>query len=452
MTEIREEDDSHEEDLELETLRETGHLDLDENDRLSKSEAMGLLEGDRLSLLALRPFIGSLSMGLKLVPVVDARCVTACTDGRSVFFNAHWACKMDADQRMAVLAHEIWHCGLLHFVRQKGRMENHTLWNYAIDHEVNTLLRSDGFTLPKGCVIYEQHVGKSAEQIYEMLLSGYLAPSGKLMDKHLSGDPEDHSRESCSGEHCGESEGLGPGGDYGPLWEEGGEGYRVKIDSDFRPHRDDECFRDLKKKMASAVQQAGARGHEIGKYGWAIEVLEPKIDWREILRQFVTPLFGGSRKWLPPSRRHVHSGLYLQSRRDEILRLIVAIDTSGSTSGQMVEDFVSEIFGIAESFGNYEITVIQCDTDIQKVETISADSPFDISSGFELFGRGGTDLRPPFAYASENIGSDNAAMLYMTDGHGPANRAGPSFPVLWVLPEDESVIPADWGDVVYIPR
>ena len=124
MTEGRGKDGPHEEDLDFESPPETGHLDLDENDRLSKSEAMGLLEGDRLSLLALRPFIGSLSMGLRLVPVVDARCVTACTDGRSVFFNAHWACNMPAEHRMAVLAHEVWHCGLLHFAREKGKMGN----------------------------------------------------------------------------------------------------------------------------------------------------------------------------------------------------------------------------------------------------------------------------------------------------------------------------------------
>ena len=445
------EDSSQEESPGSGTVPECGHLILDEDDRSAKRHAMELLEKDRLALLSLRPFIGSLSMGLKIVPVVDARCITACTDGRSVFFNAYWACNMDDARRMAVLAHEIWHCGLLHFVRQKGRMENHRLWNYAIDHEVNTLLRSDGFTLPEGCVIYEQHVGKSAEQIYEMLASGQLSPSGSLVDQHLSEHPEGHSRTTSADEAKEDSVGMGPGGEHGSLWEEGGMA-RAKIDSDFRPHRDDECFKEWKKKMASAVQQAAARGHEIGKYGWAVGVLEPKIDWREALRQFVTPLFGGSRKWLPPSRRHVHSGIYLQSRRSEFLRLIVAIDTSGSTSGRMVEDFVSEIFGIAESFGNYEITLIQCDAEIQKVDTISTDSPIDLSGGFDLFGRGGTDLRPPFEYAVERVGSDNVAMLYMTDGYGPVGSMAPPFPVLWVLPEGESVVPAEWGDVVYIPR
>ena len=98
------EDSSQEESPGSGTVPECGHLILDEDDRSAKRHAMELLEKDRLALLSLRPFIGSLSMGLKIVPVVDARCITACTDGRSVFFNAYWACNMDDARRMAVLA------------------------------------------------------------------------------------------------------------------------------------------------------------------------------------------------------------------------------------------------------------------------------------------------------------------------------------------------------------
>jgi len=437
----------------FEALPVVGGFELDDEDRSAKKEALILLEGDRLRLLSLRPFIGSLCMSLKLVPVVDARCVTACTDGRSVFFNAHWACSMAEEQRMAVLAHEIWHCGLLHFVREKGRIDNHRLWNYAIDHEVNTLLRSDGFKLPDDCVIYEDHVGKSAEQIYEMLLSGFLKPNGELMDEHLSSEPADYDGTGCSdSKESDDDGGGGPGGEHGILWDGSGDSLRVKVDSDFRPFRDDEVFKEWKKKMASAIQQASGRGHEIGKYGWAIDVLQPKIDWRELLRQFVTPLFGGRRRWLPPSRRHVHSGLYLQSRRDEVLRLVIAIDTSGSTTGEMVVDFVTEVFGIAESFGNYEITVIQCDMSVQNVDTISTHRPPELSGGFDLFGGGGTDLRPPFDYVRDNVDCSNIAMLYMTDGYGPAPTNEPVFPVIWVMPEGDSIIPAKWGDTIYIPR
>ena len=431
------------------TKMEIVHLEMSEEDREAKSKALKLLESDRLGLLQLRPFIGSLCMNLRLVAVVDSRCVTASTDGHSVFFNAHWACNMPSDERMAVLAHEVWHCGLLHFVRQQGRMEEHTLWNYAVDHEVNTLLDEDGFNMPPGSVLYVQHRRKSAEQIYDMLLSGELKPRGEVIDQHLSKDPSDQDEAMVEGDGGDSS---GPGGGHGTLWERSEGKVRVKVDSQYRPFRTDKPFKEWAKKMASAVQQARGRGTNLGKYGWAIDILEPRVEWREILRQFTTPLFGGSRKWLPPSRRHVHSGLYLQSRRDSLLKLVVAIDTSGSTTGEAVNAFVSELFGIAETFGNYEITIIQCDTEIGHVSTISHERPYDPSSGFELYGGGGTDLRPPFEYIKdEGIDMGSTALLYMTDGGGVAPASAPPYPVLWVLPDvGWSRPPTHWGQVIEI--
>ena len=432
-----------------ETSIEIVHLEISDEDREAKSKALRLLEADRLGLLQLRPFIGSLCMNLRLIPVVDSRCVTASTDGHSVFFNALWACNMPQEERMAVLAHEVWHCGLLHFVRQQGKMEEHHLWNYAVDHEVNTLLDEDGFNMPSGSVLYKQYRHKSAEQIYDMLLSGELKPRGEIIDQHLSNDPSDH--DEVMGEET-EGDTSGPGGEHGSLWERSEGKLRVKVDSQYRPHRTDEPFREWAKKMATAVQQAKGRGTKLGKYEWAIDILEPRVEWREILRQFTTPLFGGSRKWLPPSRRHVHSGLYLQSRRDSLLKLVVAIDTSGSTTGEAVNAFVSELFGIAETFGNYEITIIQCDTAINHVSTISHDEHYDPSSGFELYGGGGTDLRPPFEYIKEEgIDMGSTALLYMTDGGGPAPPVAPRYPVLWVLPDvGWSRPPTHWGQVVEI--
>ncbi len=202
-----------------EALPRVDQIDLDDGDRVAKAKALRLLENDRLNLLLLRPFIGSLCMNLRIVPVVDSRCVTACTDGSSVFFNAHWACNMPEEQRMAVLAHEVWHCGLLHFVREKGKLDNHVLWNYAIDHEVNTLLSNDGFELPEGCVLYKEHIGKSAEQIFEMLVSGELKPRGEIIDEHLSNVPSDQTAPDGAMEDGGGEGYSGPGGEHGTLWE-----------------------------------------------------------------------------------------------------------------------------------------------------------------------------------------------------------------------------------------
>ncbi len=420
-------------------------LELTDEDVACKERALELLRQDRMELLQVRPFIGILAMSLKLVPVVDARCVTASTDGRRIFFNAHWACAMPSEHRVTILAHEIWHCGLLHFTRERGRLEHHEEWNFAIDHEVNSLLKGDGFEFGGGEVYYPEHEGKSAEQIFDLLIEGKLECRGEILDDHPTGPPKDTV---CEGSDD-------PSNPYavsdGILWCEKDGGMHVKMDKDFNPMRSDEAFREWRKKMAGTVQQMGGiQGSGMGGYAWAIDdIVSPKVDWREVLRQFLTPIFGGQRRWLPPSRRSASTGIYLPSRRSEELKIAIAIDTSGSTVGEVVNSFVSEIFGIVGTFGSYEITVIQCDMEIHDVRTYDLQNPFD-EGEIELMGGGGTSLVPPF----EHIGShplEVRALIYMTDGFGDAPDNAPGYPVLWALPED-GVVPAEWGSEVRIPN
>lgn len=99
--------------------------------------------------------------------------------------------------------------------------------------------------------------------------------------------------------------------------------------------------------------------------------LRPHVRWQEVLSQFVTSCYGGSRRWLPPNRRHISRGLYLQSSRKERLQAVVAIDTSGSTTADLPQ-FFSELTSFLNTFGDYELTVIQCDCKIQHVEKIDA--------------------------------------------------------------------------------
>ena len=68
------------------------------------------------------------------------------------------------------------------------------------------------------------------------------------------------------------------------------------------------------------------------------------MHWKEILRQYLTPMFDSTRKWLPPNRRHVYKKMYLPSlRKEKQLNIVIAIDTSGSTRGDVVKTFVSEV-------------------------------------------------------------------------------------------------------------
>ena len=411
-----------------------------EEDEKKKVEILELWSQDRMTLLTWRPFLGMLSMHLELIPVVDVRCQTACTDGRRIFFNPYFIGDLSSDQRVTILAHEIWHCALLHFSREVGRIDQHKAWNFAIDHEVNSLLKQDGFELPAGAVLYRKHIGHSAEQIFDMIVDGELPMEGMIVDEHYIGRPDDEGELDVD-DHK-----------YGPLVEDGPEGEtRVKIDSRFLPRRTDDVWKEWRENLKSAAQRCGCTGVDLSGYGWAVQdLLEPKIHWKELLRQFITPVLTGARQWLPPNRRYITQGLYMPSRkRDLELKIVIAIDTSGSTVGEIVQEFVTEVTAIVQSFGAYELTLMQVDYQICDIEKFTHEVPFEAEK-FMLRGGGGTDLRPPFDWVHEKMSGElPKALLYMTDGFGPAPSSPPNYPVLWVL-NDQGVPPCNWGEVVRI--
>ncbi|MBE0507045.1 MAG: M48 family metalloprotease [Marinospirillum sp.] len=89
-----------------------------ESEQSLKQQALQTWVADRARLLLQHPFTASLALHLELVPVVDSRVMTAATDGRRVFFNPLLLQTLTADQRLFVLAHEVWHCAARHFDRQ----------------------------------------------------------------------------------------------------------------------------------------------------------------------------------------------------------------------------------------------------------------------------------------------------------------------------------------------
>ena len=82
------------------------------------------LAQDRQQLLLRWPFVGGVIMRMELVPVRDDRLDTACTDGDSIFVDIDFYSKLTKDERLFVLAHEVWHSVLLHFVRRQKRDKN----------------------------------------------------------------------------------------------------------------------------------------------------------------------------------------------------------------------------------------------------------------------------------------------------------------------------------------
>lgn len=396
-------------------------------DQELKIEALEAWDRARLELVLGSPFLGSLAMHLQLIPVVDDRCPTAATDGRRVFFNAQFMLDQKEEDALFILAHEVLHCALMHFSRQRGKMEEHKMWNYAIDHEVNAALCLDGMTVPEGAVIYRQYLDKSAEQVFDLIKTKILKMRGELLDDHdLDAKPS-----GCELQ--------------GPC------NMEVKIDPDFTPMRSDSVWREWASKVMTASNHAQSRGESSASLQKVLGKLDPSnIDWLTILRRWTTPFMGGSRTWLPPNRRYVHQGLYLPSRRGHRIDIVVVIDTSGSVWEHGVISFLKEFQAIISSFGEFEITVLQVDTEVRHVQTFDNMRPFDVGR-FHIEGGGGNRFSPAFDWVKEEKSNNIRGMVYMTDGYlftddpNPLSMNPPPYPVLWALTEN-GCKPVKWGD------
>lgn len=362
-----------------------------DSQRIERQRALvQLLENDRSLLLITQPFTAALALRLKLVAVDDKSIPTAATDGRAIFFNVDFAERIDDKTRRFVLCHEVWHCVMGHLRRRLNREPMR--WNIAIDYEVNAICYQLLGDCPDNCLILpNRYHGLSAETIYDKVQVGKRSVA-KLLDTHLE--------------------------------------------------MSDETAMDWQE----FTQQTLANSSMIGKLPGQLarrlqEIVTPRLPWQYLLQRYIQRQLRGEREWFPPSRRHIHRGLYLPRQRSEHVDITVAIDTSGSCRDELGK-FLGQLRYLLGTFKSYQVTLLQCDTRIREVRTLTPELPLEIND-FQFKGFGGTDFTEVFNYVQEN---PTSALVFFTDGHVDLPADEPAQPMLWVLTSN-GVREMPWGDV-----
>ena len=124
---------------------------------------------------------------------------------------------------------------------------------------------------------------------------------------------------------------------------------------------------------------------------------------------------------------------------------VIAIDTSGSTSGELVQKFLQKTYNILKSsesyFSHFNIHIIQCDAAIQEHVKITSEDEFDeYIRDMTILGLGGTDFRPVFTFVDGLVEkgefSDLKGLIYFTDGKGIFPRSRPKYETAFVFLED----------------
>ena len=129
----------------------------------------------------------------------------------------------------------------------------------------------------------------------------------------------------------------------------------------------------------------------------------------------------------------------------QVREFVIAIDTSGSTSGELVQKFLQKTYNILKDeesfFTRFNLHIIQCDAEIQEDAKIANQREFDnYIENMQIKGQGGTDFRPVFKYVDELVANKEftnlKGLIYFTDGEGTYPVKQPIYNTAFVFLEE----------------
>lgn len=336
----------------------------------------------RISLLLRQPFWGTLATRLILRDATDEDwCKTAGTDGRYMYYNRDFIAKLNKEETVFLIAHEVEHCVYDHMSRRGSR--NKDMWNAAADFVINGELiqhRVGKFPDPKTSGVQGCHdtkyTGMFTEEVYELLKKDPNQTFPQF-DIHL----------------------------------EPGDGKGVPMTEEER--------RVLGDEIMAAVLQASkvdTGNTPLGVKRMLKDFTEPQMDWREILNMKLKSMFKSDFTWTRCSRKTQAMGIYLPGMKDEErMSVAIAIDSSGSISDGMIRDFLGEVKGIMMQFTDFEVRLWCSDTQVYN-EQIYTPENLDEIDEYQVMGRGGNNFNCNWDYMKEK-GIVPERFIHFTDGY-----------------------------------
>jgi predicted metal-dependent peptidase len=348
----------------------------------------------RISMLLQAPFFGNLATRLILVDAThEPWCKTAGTDGRHFYYNRDFFAKLDKQETIWVVGHEVLHCVYDHMSRRGGRDKN--LWNAAADFVINWELHEqkigkqvDKKTSGVQVLFDPKYKGMFSEEVYAELEKNAKHVKFEEFDAHL----------------------------------EPGDGKGKDLTEEERANIRDE----IRQAVMEAAKVAGAGNTPLGIRRMIKDLTEPEMDWREILNMQIQSAFKSDYTWMRQSRKSQSCGYYLPGQLPDIkLEAAVAIDCSGSMSGDMLQDLLSEFKGIMDQFPDFKLRLWCFDTRVYGYAEFTPDNIEDINS-YEIKGGGGTDFVCNWDYMKENDIVPHRFIM-MTDGYPGGSWGDPDY-------------------------
>jgi len=341
--------------------------------------------------------------------VIDDAAVTAYTDGLNKKYGRGFlktVCKLDTEVAGLVL-HENLHIGLRHMINNRDLFkENRALANKAADYVVNAIIvgikDKQLVKLPDGGLYDMRFENMSMREVYRIL---------KKEQDEDGGDKGDSTS-----------------GDGGYEFDE----------HDFDSGMDAEDIKEMDEKIDRALREgallAGRLGVDIPRT--ISESLEPQVDWREALREFVASSTKGNDEytWRKFNRRVIANDIYLPSMESETVgEVVVAIDTSGSIGQAQIDEFAAELLTICEAVEPEAVRVLWWDTRVHGEQLFKPQDYRNIASLLKPLGGGGTRVGCVSEYIKKNAINAECVIVF-TDGYVESSPVWEiTMPSLWLV-------------------
>ena len=362
---------------------------------------------------------------------ISDKVPTARTDGRNVEYGRAFVDRINDKQLAFLVTHEAMHKAYRHMMVWKNiAKENARLANMAMDYVINLQIQDydpqritvempqDESGNPIG-LIDEKYRGMDTMQVYQILKKECSDGGGKGGDKGKGNGQPDNS----SG---------GQGGDPQEFDEHDWEGA-----SDMSEEDEQELGKEIDHALREGAILAGKMKGNVPR--GIEELLHPKVDWKEALRDFVKAHTKGldESTWRRPNRRYLGVDIIMPSTIGfKAERISIGTDTSGSIGGEILGRFLGEAKLICDDVEPEIIDMMYWDTHVARHEIYAGSEVSNFVNSTKPAGGGGTDpdCVPNFLLKK---GIKPQCIVMLTDGvffgHETTKWEELGVPVLWCV-------------------
>lgn len=375
---------------------------------------------------------------------------TAATDGKKYYWHPKFVSKLTPIELCYVLCHETYHVVCQHCDKNRISGKNKKVWNISVDYVVNSMLEHD---YRKAKYITDTDYSIDNHPIWGGNL-GKPYPLQELLDDidKQAADIQNGREEKGAEDKEGERRMFADYSMYGKSPEEIYdtimdhlqnksateinkilEGFNNSIDQ----HKESSINR--KDLLSKIIEAASATKKLVGTVPSSIEdqlaeLQNPKLSWQDFVRVTLQKRRhekGQINDWSRFRRRALSMGMYAPKKKDDHVRWLCLLDSSGSMSNEDMAFGVSQLRALD---GRSEGIVVCCDADTywDKAKNINK---MDELPSINVVGRGGTAFRSFFEDWRDKLGNNFDMIIVLTDGgiFDMGELKPPGLDTVWVL-------------------